>query len=192
MYKPNYVIFTDGSCMKLNKKSDTTYAGSGALILSKDGEVYRTGRSLGERTNNYAELKAILIGLNELYDIDDEPGDVIVVSDSKYCVEALESHVHKWAKAGRSADWMSSKGKLKNSKLFKRIYYNFILDKDIKLRFCHMNSHLNHADKSHLDKVVKSFSNVGLKISEKQAKAYIHWNSVVDNLASNAAKDNEI
>ena len=57
-----YIVFTDGGA-----RGNPGPAGAGAVIFDKDGETLKeVSRFLGERTNNWAEYEAVILGLESL------------------------------------------------------------------------------------------------------------------------------
>ena len=57
-----FVIYTDGGA-----RGNPGPAGAGAVIQNESGEVLREiSKSLGRRTNNWAEYEAIILALSEL------------------------------------------------------------------------------------------------------------------------------
>ena len=77
-------------------------AASGFVVLGSDGnEVYRHGRALGRRTNNFAEYTALIDALRYVFE-ESEKGssnhaagymeDVVVFSDSELLVRQMNGH----------------------------------------------------------------------------------------------------
>ncbi|MEN0067155.1 MAG: RNase H family protein [Myxococcota bacterium] len=90
------VIFTDGAC-----RGNPGPAGSGAFARWPDGSVVQASRSLGEATNNVAELTAVALAL-DILDAERVPPEatVALLSDSDYANGVL---VRGWkAKANRT------------------------------------------------------------------------------------------
>ncbi|MEM6929714.1 MAG: ribonuclease H [Myxococcota bacterium] len=89
------VVFTDGACRR-----NPGPAGSGAVLRWPDGTVVEASQSLGEATNNVAELTAVSLALDMLDDEGVAPDvPVAVLSDSDYTNGVL---VRGWkAKANR-------------------------------------------------------------------------------------------
>jgi len=74
------VCYTDGAC-----RGNPGPAGAGALVVLPDGKLGKGSVSLGEATNNIAELMAIDLALT-LLDDSELPADhsVALLSDSSY------------------------------------------------------------------------------------------------------------
>ena len=90
------VMFTDGSCLNNGEPG----AKAGAAVIGSD-EFKWQGRVPGEQTNNRGEMCAIIVALAHARD---EPL-VTVVSDSRYCIDAINSWLPGWvAKKWRKSD----------------------------------------------------------------------------------------
>jgi ribonuclease HI len=80
-------IYTDGAC-----KGNPGPAGIAAVLLQiKDGAVKRStevSMHLGQSTNNVAEMKAVVLGINRLRE--PEKTDVTILTDSQLVVNFLE------------------------------------------------------------------------------------------------------
>lgn len=82
-----YHVYTDGSCDNIRTK----VGGSGYVIL-KDGEVVKMkSKGFYPTTNNRMELLAIISAVNSI----PEGSDVIVFTDSKYCIRVLDGYMHE-------------------------------------------------------------------------------------------------
>lgn len=110
-------IYTDGAC----QGNPDGPGGYGSVLIYKDkqGNVHKKEISGGfsNTTNNRMELMAAICGIEALK----EPCDVVVYSDSKYLVDAIEK---KWVYRWQSNDWMrdTKKGiKAKNIDLWQRL-----------------------------------------------------------------------
>lgn len=143
-------LFTDGAC------SGNPGKGGYGLILEWAGKNYRKELSEGFRltTNNRMELMAVIVGLETLKN----PGtEVMVFSDSKYVVDAIEK---KWL-----FNWerKSFSGK-KNADLwirFLRIY------RQHKVSFTWVKGHNNHPQNERCDLLaVEASQKAKLKIDQ--------------------------
>jgi len=99
-------IYTDGSC-----KGNPGPGGYAGLILHKDGsEEVIKGSSL-DTTNNRMELKAVIETLKVLK----KSTEVVLYSDSEYCIKAINERLSKWIKN----NWKgSNKNRVKNIDLW--------------------------------------------------------------------------
>lgn len=102
------VFYTDGSCVE-------KYGGFGIVIVD-DGEESGTHNGpLTEypTTNNRSELFAILTVVSNYQ------GDLLIRTDSKYCIDGLTKHITHWMQNG----WKTSKGgDVKNTDMIKEIH----------------------------------------------------------------------
>ena len=109
-------IYTDGAC-----KGNPGPGGFGVLIKEDSIIKYKYFEEYEQTTNNSEELKAILHAL----DVADKcfPNeDVLIYSDSAYCVNMINDWIWTWA----DNDWKNSKKKeVENIDLVKQIY-NYI------------------------------------------------------------------
>ena len=107
-------VYSDGAC-----KGNPGPGGYGAIIRYTDesGDVKEKELSAGylNTTNNRMEVLAAIVALEYLT----EPCEVLVVSDSKYLVDAFKKRwIHGWVKN----DWKNYKGiPVKNPDLWKRL-----------------------------------------------------------------------
>lgn len=109
MSKTTVELYTDGAC-----KGNPGPGGYGAVLVFG---AHRKELSGGFRktTNNRMELLACIEGLNSLK----QPCAVVLTSDSKYVVNAIEKG---WAVRWRSKGWKLSPGKTaKNPDLWTRL-----------------------------------------------------------------------
>ena len=102
-------IYTDGAC-----KGNPGPGGYGVVLLS-GGRRKELSGGFRKTTNNRMELLACIEGLRSLK----RPCTVVLTSDSKYVVEAMNKG---WAKRWRSNGWKLSPSKpAKNSDLWKQL-----------------------------------------------------------------------
>lgn len=88
-----YELWTDGSCFKDEHTDSKGACGSGIVCVESDSDKiqFLLGEFIGIQTNNFAEFKAIEIGLEEIkqrFEVD-ESLDIEVISDSKMAVNIL-------------------------------------------------------------------------------------------------------
>lgn len=129
-------IYTDGACRGNPGK------GGYGIIMELVGKSYRKEFSQGYRrtTNNRMELLAVIVALEMLKK---EKTDVVVYSDSKYVIDAVEKGwVFNWVKKG-------FKNK-KNSDLWRRFLK--IYPKH-QVSFKWVKGHNNHAQNERCDEL---------------------------------------
>ncbi len=91
-------LYTDGAC------SGNPGPGGWAAILSYGPHTRELSGGETSTTNTRMELTALISGLEALK----EPCRVVLHSDSKYVIDALEKG---WARGWRSCGWVKSDGK---------------------------------------------------------------------------------
>ena len=78
------ILFIDGAC-----KGNPGAAGIGVLVTSETGEtLVEIGESIGQTTNNVAEYKALIRGLEEARDRG--AGSVLIHTDSQLMARQME------------------------------------------------------------------------------------------------------
>lgn len=123
-------IYTDGGIRGQNGKGDKNTIGSHAYILLLNGREFCHSESQRDSTSNREEMLAILHGLQKL-NRKDLP--VIVTSDSKYCVEGLNSWVKKW----KNNNWKSSENfPVKNKDLWVQLDEIISEFDNVKIEWC--------------------------------------------------------
>lgn len=94
--RPSIRIYTDGACT-----GNPGPGGYGVVILN-GGKRRELAGGYDRTTNNRMEMMAVIVGLEELA----TPANVILYSDSKYIVDAVNKG---WAKKWRANKWMRNK-----------------------------------------------------------------------------------
>lgn len=131
----NYYIFTDGSSQKSHSAYGIYFGSDNALQFSK----ILNGVNKEERTNNMAELMAILTALkiinaniNKL-----KTKKIIIISDSAYSIRAIT----QWAKKWKRNNWKTSTGSpVKNKNIIEQILNEYENTK-VLITFNHQYSH---------------------------------------------------
>lgn len=96
------IIYTDGSC-SANGKNEAI-GGFGVVVLDENENLLFTHREMAvATTNNRMELSAILWALGK-YGLEEE---IIIYSDSAYCVNTLNTWMYSWKRNG----WLKSDNK---------------------------------------------------------------------------------
>jgi len=135
--KETIYIFTDGS--SVNNGSKNSKSGYGIYIPDpKSMRVKVYGKLPKGKTNNYAELRAILEALKliESYGFHTNcKKPVTIVTDSQYSINCITKWYNKWVKN----NWISAtKKEVKNKELIQEI--KPLCDKH-NVTFQHINSH---------------------------------------------------
>lgn len=128
-------IYTDGSA-----KGNPGPGGYGIVLLSDEGHRKEVAKGFRKTTNNRMELLSVIIALEMLRS---RPMDVVVYSDSKYVVDAVEKKwVFNWEK--KYFD------KKKNVDLWKRF---LIVYRQHNVKFFWVKGHDNNVENERCDKL---------------------------------------
>ena len=128
-------IYTDGSA-----KGNPGPGGYGIVLLSDEGHRKELAKGYRKTTNNRMELLSVIVALEMLKS---RPTDVLVYSDSKYVVDAVEKKwVFNWEK--KYFD------KKKNVDLWKRF---LIIYRQHNVKFFWVKGHANNVENERCDKL---------------------------------------
>ena len=131
-------VYTDGSCINNGKKESK--AGIGIFFGDEDKRNVSRKLNLERVTNNIAELSALSEALSILKN---ESNDVIIYTDSKYCILCCTSYGDKQ----RLKDWSDN---IPNKDLVMEVYNKYREKDNIRLEYVmgHSNIYENEmADK---------------------------------------------
>lgn len=128
-------IYTDGSA-----KGNPGPGGYGIVLLSDEGHRKEVAKGYRKTTNNRMELLSVIVALEMLKA---RPMDVVVFSDSKYVVDAVEKKwVFNWEK--KYFD------KKKNVDLWKRF---LVVYRQHNVKFIWVKGHANNLENERCDKL---------------------------------------
>ncbi len=131
-------IYTDGAC-----KGNPGPGGYGAILVYGSAEKEFSGGE-AQTTNNRMELLGAITALSALK----EPCEVVLTSDSKYLVDAVNK---KWAVGWRAKGWKKSDGKpALNIDLWERLLD--LLDTH-KVKFVWVKGHAGHPYNERCDRL---------------------------------------
>lgn len=135
------VVYTDGSCVGNGKKNSKggvgVYFEDSGLCISQN--IYECAKELipnieiKNPTNNKAELLAILKALV----VHNDAGDLIVKSDSMYCINSLTKWYKNWVKS----DWKTSAGKPVLNKEIIEVILSVIKKYKSDVKFVYVKAH---------------------------------------------------
>ncbi len=126
-------IYTDGSA-----KGNPGPGGYGIVLLSDEGHRKEVAKGFRKTTNNRMELLSVAVALEMLKT---KPMDVIVFSDSKYVVDAVEK---KWVFIWEKKFF----NKKKNVDLWKRF---LIVYRQHNVKFVWVKGHSNNLENERCD-----------------------------------------
>lgn len=131
-------IYTDGAC-----KGNPGPGGYGAILVYGGAEKEFSGGE-AQTTNNRMELLGAITALSALK----EPCEVVLTSDSKYLVDAVNK---KWAVGWRAKGWKKTDGKpALNIDLWERLLD--LLDTH-KVKFVWVKGHAGHPYNERCDRL---------------------------------------
>ena len=131
-------MYTDGAC-----KGNPGPGGYGAILVYGSAEKEFSGGE-AQTTNNRMELLGAITALSALK----EPCEVVLTSDSKYLVDAVNK---KWAVGWRAKGWKKSDGKpALNIDLWERLLD--LLDTH-KVKFVWVKGHAGHPYNERCDRL---------------------------------------
>lgn len=145
-------IYTDGSCVPNPGKG-----GIGIIIKYLDKKIeYSFGYE--KSTNNRMELLAVIEALKILIDkLNDKiikSRYILVYSDSKYVIEAINND---WITKWRNVNWnMDKQSSVKNKDLWMKI--DDILHQGLHIEFSWVKGHENDVDNNRCDELAKNGS----------------------------------
>ena len=122
-----FQCWTDGSTVKKHLKDSKGQSGAGIVVVDLDaGKIqFMLGEYIGISTNNFAEMKAVEIAIDELLLRQDEigPVDIEIVSDSQVVVNSLSE---KWELKEESLIEIARRIKRKTNKLKGEVVYVWV------------------------------------------------------------------
>ncbi len=128
-------IYTDGSA-----KGNPGPGGYGIVLLSDDGHRKEVAKGYRKTTNNRMELLSVIIALEMLKA---RPMEVVVYSDSKYVVDAVEK---KWVFSWEKKCFK----KKKNIDLWKRF---LVVYRQHNVKIIWVKGHANNVENERCDKL---------------------------------------
>jgi ribonuclease HI len=90
-------IYTDGSCQN-NSSSSQNQGGIGVVVLKDNVVIAKISKTFKNTTNNRMELFAIVKSLIFCLNKGWQNQEIVVYSDSQYCVQGLNSWIKNWKK----------------------------------------------------------------------------------------------
>lgn len=154
-----FIIGTDGGAYK---QSDGTFDSVAAMRIYGDERLmYKEALLLKDKTNNYAEIYAIMRGLKAIdsyITVNKIKGaEVILITDSELCWKSLTQWIDSWLQNASDDILKNSEGKpVMNQQIIKMAYIYYLrLQTKCKIKLCHINSHCSI---NNLEKDLKKFN----------------------------------
>lgn len=131
-------IYTDGAC------SGNPGPGGWGTILKCAGKVKELSGGDAKTTNNRMELTAVIEGLSALK----RPCEVVITSDSKYIIDAIQLG---WAKKWQANGWMrNKKDPAQNPDLWEKLLRLLEIH---EVEFCWVKGHAGHPENERCDQL---------------------------------------
>lgn len=177
----DYIVFTDASS-RTGPDGDRYTAAAAIILNTKTNRYTEIVRYLGDRTSQYGEAYAIALGLGQLSRyLDSKKHGVLVVTDSKLCVNAINLWIPKvWNTMGKR--WTKKDGsEVKNQDQYKKIMGIIEGHPRVKYRLVHINSHRD--PKKDWKRAKSKLEKAGIKLNQETSSVFIEMNNRVDRLA---------
>ncbi len=114
MKSPEWICYSDGSCLGQNSGADGGPGGWGFHAIFGD-QIVEKSCGYFKTTNNRMEILAIISFLEEFQ----EPTKVTIRTDSQYTIDSVTKWIYGWIKN----NWVTSQGQpVKNKDLFERLF----------------------------------------------------------------------
>lgn len=182
--KPDYILFTDGSCIQDKHKRLTCSAYAFLVVNNHLGTSTKSTSCAGGVDSFHAELMAIAEGLKYIRTLvpAKSRSTILVISDCKTAVQYLRnpSVLKDRCKFDKSVRVRMRK----NQEIYADLK-SILKNKHMSMTYVHINSHLELRE---ADMVVRKVNDVGFTISDRDAKSLIKFNRIVDKLAHKEAK----
>lgn len=137
----NIIMYTDGACL------GNPGSGGYGTILVYEGKIKELSGGFSITTNNRMEILAVIKGLEALK----QPCNVVVYSDSKYVVDAINL---KWLDSWKKKNWRKSNRELvQNPDLWKRLD---ALMQVHKVQFIWVKGHDGNPENERCDKLARA------------------------------------
>jgi ribonuclease HI len=135
-----YYLFSDGACQP------NPGQGGWAYIIRNGPHVYAKSSGFEPNTtNNRMELRAVKEGLTHLKLVCPKGTDLMLISDSKYLIDSVDTWIHGWLKRG----WKTADNKpVKNKDLLESILE---LRSHFSMKCQHVYGHSGHPENEECD-----------------------------------------
>ena len=138
-------IYTDGACSYFSENNRP--GGWGFLIVKNNNIIYKNCGEEEQTTNNRMEIIAILKSIE--YCIENNLDNVIIYSDSDYCINTMKTWLYNWLKKDK---WKNRQ--VPNQDLWE--YFLSIKDK-IQIEYRWVRGHNGNKYNEMADKLATSF-----------------------------------
>jgi ribonuclease HI len=113
-------IYTDGGCIGNGKEGSENRGGFGCIMVCEDKVLAKHNQAFLGTTNNRMELRGIIHALKALelnYETLKVFTNVVLITDSQYCINGSNTWRHNWQKN----NWKVKGQSIKNPDLWKEL-----------------------------------------------------------------------
>ena len=179
MKKQPLEIFSDASSRSFSEEQQFQCAAAYNINTNQFCPIISSNMS-----NNAGELFAVYLALRMADVIMEELGEkrqVIIYSDSQFCVYGLTKWLDHWVEGEKNGFWVGAKKKrIKNQGLFKLII-KFVEEKKMKVSFLHCKAHVSLDQDEELQKASDVFwQSNGFRLPEDEIIRIAYHNNYVD------------
>ena len=186
MMVPDYIIATDAGVLLEPGKKEVPGGYAFVILNCKTMNYIIQGKPLNGKTINYSEAYAIYDAFRTLRKLTKKKISVLVVSDSKLTVMALSKWSKDTWKTNNWYHWKKKSGEIvKNQDIYRRI---IDYEKDMDVRYVHINSHKDLSDQKMITKMKYKISNAGVTITNKETQLIMQMNDWADQKATEVRK----
>ena len=182
-------IFCDAS-MGSNKYGSTTIGCSGICkvfgSLDKRFPMLNTESFFQiskKATNNSAEARAVIMGINEAVRHMFQFPKIRIISDSQVTIFNIRDRIMNWKVSKKDpTQLIGTAGAIKNQELFLEMLY-IIIQAGVHVEFVHQGGHASFGDQKSLDRALHVFkvsNNIRDEIDPELIRAISYFNNYVD------------
>lgn len=177
-----YIVFTDASYKTYDGRG---FCGFAVVVVNMTNNSYTEfSGDLSDHTIAFGESWAIYRGAQKAVDLitrsPDPTGEVLIVTDSKLCVNILTRFISRWDLTNWD-DWKTLGGSsVKNQEIYRRIVRLVERYPDIHFRIAHMHG---HKGKKHEKIIRDDLIKHGINPTDNAVSTFRKMNAKVDELA---------
>lgn len=142
------LIYSDGAC-----SGNPGPGGWGAIVAWPTGTIRELGGGYGSTTNNQMEMTGVIEALR---DIRNEPGDVIVCTDSTYVIRGITQWIWGWQQRG----WKTAEGNdVQNKDVWQELAREVRARKEVgSIKWRYVRGHVGVPGNERVDAIAVAFS----------------------------------
>lgn len=172
-------IFCDASITSGFTSYNPSYACSGSIAIYNNIIIDKTLKFINNSTtNNYAEITAVLLAVNQALKYRNQFDIISIFSDSKLCIYGLREWLFKWVYKNNIL-YNSSNVPVANQEVFKNIA-NMILRNNLIVNLYHVRGHTANTPTALVKQQEMFKRSNNIDISYETAQYISHWNEEID------------